>query len=65
MAFLDFLRPKGNGKAKPPADQRADIDAALAKIAVERASAQLVLDGLDRPRRLVAGRCAGERDREG
>jgi hypothetical protein len=50
MAFLDFLRPKGNGKAKPPADQRSDIDAALAKIAVERTSAQLVLAGLDRRR---------------
>jgi hypothetical protein len=50
MAFLDFLKPKGNGKAKPPADQRADIDAALAKIAVERSSAQLVLAGLDRRR---------------
>jgi hypothetical protein len=51
MAFLDFLKPKaGNGKAKPPADQRADIDVALAKIAVERTSAQLVLGGLDRRR---------------
>jgi hypothetical protein len=49
MAFLDFLRPKGNGK-KPPADQRVELDAALAKIAVERASAQLVLAGLDRRR---------------
>jgi hypothetical protein len=47
MAFLDFLRPKGNGKAKPPADQRADIDAALAKIAQERAAAQEVLNGLE------------------
>src|SRR5580692_13176972 len=50
MAFLDFLRPKGNGRRKPPADQRADMDAALEKIAVERASAQLVLAGLDRRR---------------
>src|ERR1700674_451885 len=50
MAFLDFLKPKGNGKAKQPADQRADIDAALEKIAVERSSAQLVLAGLDRRR---------------
>jgi hypothetical protein len=47
MAFLDFLRPKGNGKAKPPADQRADIDAALERIAVERSSARLVIDGLE------------------
>ena len=50
MAFLDFLKPKGNGKAKPPVDQRADIDAALEKIAQERAAAQLVLGGLDRRR---------------
>jgi hypothetical protein len=50
MAFLDFLRPKKNGHVKPPGAQRADIDAALEKIAVERASAQLVLDGLDRRR---------------
>ena len=51
MAFLDFLKPKGgNGKTKPPDAQRAELDAALAKIAVERASAQLVLDGLDRRR---------------
>jgi hypothetical protein len=50
MAFLDFLRPKGNGKTKPPADQRADIDAALEKIAVERTSAQLVLGSIDRRR---------------
>jgi hypothetical protein len=46
MAFLDFLRPKG-GKAKPPDAQRADIDAALLKIAEDRAAAQLVLDGLE------------------
>jgi hypothetical protein len=50
MAFLDFLRPKGNGKAKPPADQRADIDVALATIAHDRAAAQSVLDGLDQRR---------------
>jgi hypothetical protein len=49
MAFLDFLRPK-NGHAKPPDAQRADIDAALAKISVERTSAQLVLDGLEQRR---------------
>jgi hypothetical protein len=47
MAFLDFLKPKGNGKANPPADQRADIDAALAKIAQERAAAIGVLDSLE------------------
>jgi hypothetical protein len=47
MAFLDFLRPKGNGKAKPPADQRADIDVALATIAQERTAAQSVLGGLE------------------
>jgi hypothetical protein len=47
MAFLDFLKPKSNGNAKPPADQRADIDAALAKIAQERADARKVLDGLE------------------
>jgi hypothetical protein len=50
MAFLDFLKRKSNGGAKPPDAQRADIDAALAKIAVERSSAQLVLGGLDRRR---------------
>jgi len=50
MAFLDFLRPKGNGKVTPPDAQRADIDAALAKIAQERAAAQSVLDGLDQRR---------------
>jgi hypothetical protein len=50
MAFLDFLRPKGNGNTKPPADQRADIDAALAKIAQERADAQGVLDGIEQRR---------------
>ncbi len=44
MAFLDFLKRKSNGKAKPPADQRADIDAALATIAQDRAAAQSVLD---------------------
>jgi hypothetical protein len=49
MAFLDFLKRK-NGHAKPPDDQRADIDAALAKIAQERAAAQSVLDGLDQRR---------------
>jgi hypothetical protein len=48
MAFLDFLRPKG--KAKPPDAQRADIDAALERIAVERSSAQLVLDSIDQRR---------------
>jgi hypothetical protein len=47
MAFLDFLRPKGNGKVKPPDAQRADIDAALEKIAVDRAAAQSVLDGIE------------------
>jgi hypothetical protein len=47
MAFLDFLKPKGNGKTRPPADQRTDLDAALAKIAQERAAVQLVLDGLE------------------
>jgi hypothetical protein len=47
MAFLDFLRPKGNGKAKPPADQRADLDVALATTAQERTAAQSVLDGLE------------------
>jgi hypothetical protein len=45
MAFLDFLKPNGRGKAK-----RADLAAALEKIAVERAAAQLVLDGLERRR---------------
>jgi hypothetical protein len=50
MAFLDFLRPKKNGHVKPPADQRADLDAALAKIAQERAAAQEVLAGLDQRR---------------
>jgi hypothetical protein len=50
MAFLDFLKPKGNGKAKPPAGQRADIDVALATIAHDRAAAQSVLDGLDQRR---------------
>ena|ERR1700732_5296868 len=50
MAFLDFLKPKGGNGRKPPADQRADIDAALAKIAQERAAAQSVLDGLDQRR---------------
>jgi hypothetical protein len=50
MAFLDFLRPKGNGKAKPPDAQRADIDVALATIAHDRAAAQSVLDGLDQRR---------------
>jgi hypothetical protein len=50
MAFLDFLKPKGGNGRKPPADQRADIDTALAKIAVDRTSAQLVLGGLDRRR---------------
>jgi hypothetical protein len=49
MAFLDFLKRK-NGHAKPLDDQRADIDAALAKISVERTSAQEVLAGLDRRR---------------
>jgi hypothetical protein len=49
MAFLDFLKRK-NGHAKPPDAQRADLDAALEKIAVERASAQLVVDGLERRR---------------
>jgi hypothetical protein len=47
MAFLDFLKLKSNGKAKPPDAQRADVDAALAKIAQERAAAQIVLDGLE------------------
>jgi hypothetical protein len=47
MAFLDFLKPKGNGKTKPPADQRADIDAALQRIAEERGAARGVLDGLE------------------
>jgi hypothetical protein len=62
MAFLDFLKRKGNGKAKPPDAQRADIDVALAKIAVERSSAQLVLGGLDRRREdlLLADAPAGE-----
>jgi hypothetical protein len=45
MAFLDFLKPNGHGRAK-----RADLDAALEKIAVERAAAQLVLDGLEQRR---------------
>jgi hypothetical protein len=47
MAFLDFLKPKGNGKAKPPADRRADIDAALERIATERGAAIGVLSGLE------------------
>ena len=68
MAFLDFLKPKGNGsKAKAPDAQRADLDAALGKIAVERASAQLVPGRPRSPKRresFVACRCAGERDRE-
>jgi hypothetical protein len=50
MAFLDFLKPKGNGKAKPPDAQRAELDAALERIAVERSSAQLVIDGIDHRR---------------
>ena len=50
MAFFDFLRRKENGDAKPPADQRAELDAALGKLAVERSTAQLVLPGLDRRR---------------
>jgi hypothetical protein len=50
VAFLDFLRPKGNGKAKAPDVQRADIDVALATIAHDRAAAQSVLDGLDQRR---------------
>jgi hypothetical protein len=50
MAFLDFLKRKSNGNAKPPADQRAELDAALAKIAQERGAAQSVLDGLDQRR---------------
>jgi hypothetical protein len=33
-----------------PADQRAELDAALAKISTERTSAQLVLDGLEQRR---------------
>jgi hypothetical protein len=62
MAFLDFLRRQKNGHAKAPDDQRADIDAALEKIAVERAAAQLVLAGLDRRREdlLLADAPAGE-----
>jgi hypothetical protein len=61
MAFLDFLKRK-NGHAKPPDAQRADLDAALEKIAVERTSAQLVLDGIDRRREdlLLADAPAGE-----
>jgi hypothetical protein len=47
MAFLDFLRPKSNGKAKPPADQRADLAAALVQIAQQRADAQAILDSLE------------------
>jgi hypothetical protein len=50
VAFLDFLRPKGNGKTKPPDAQRADIDAALARIAEERAAERSVLDGLEQRR---------------
>jgi hypothetical protein len=50
MAFLDFLKRKSNGQAKTLDTQRADIDAALEKIAAERAAAQLVLDGLDQRR---------------
>jgi hypothetical protein len=50
MAFLDFLKPKGNGKAKPPDAQRADIDVALATIAKDRAAAQSVLDGIEQRR---------------
>jgi hypothetical protein len=50
MAFLDFLKRKSNGKAKPPADQRAELDAALEKLAQDRASAHLVLNGLDQRR---------------
>jgi hypothetical protein len=50
MAFLDFLRPKGSGKAKPPDAQRADIDAALVRIAEDRGAAQSMLDGLDQRR---------------
>jgi hypothetical protein len=50
MAFLDFLKRKGNGKPKPPDEQRAELDAALAKIAQERAEAQSTLDGLDQRR---------------
>jgi hypothetical protein len=49
MAFLDFLKRK-NGHVKPPDAQRAELDAALAKIAVERTSAQLVIDGIDQRR---------------
>jgi hypothetical protein len=49
MAFLDFLRPK-NGHAKPPADQRGDIDTALAMIARQRGAAQEVLDNLEQRR---------------
>jgi hypothetical protein len=45
MAFLDFLKPKGgNGKAKPPDAQRAELAEALATIAQDRAAAQLLLD---------------------
>jgi hypothetical protein len=62
MPFLDFLKRKSNGKAKPPADQRAELDAALAKIAVERSSAQLVLDGLDRRREYLLLADAPESD---
>ena len=50
MPFLDFLKPKGGNGKKPPDAQRADIDAALAKIAQERAAAQEVLDGLEQRR---------------
>ena len=50
MAFLDFLKRKSNGGAKPPDAQRADIDAALATIAQERGEAQAILDGLEQRR---------------
>jgi len=43
----EISEPKGNGDAKPPADQRADLGAALARIAEERVDAQKVLDGLE------------------
>jgi hypothetical protein len=50
MAFLDFLKLKSNGKAKPPDAQRADIDAALAKLAQERTAARAILDSLEQRR---------------
>ena len=62
MAFLDFLKPKGNGKAKPPAGQRADIDAALVKIAEDRGAAQAVLDGLELRREALLLADAPEND---